>query len=146
MAIVDWIEQGSRIYLDANVIVYFIERRDRLQQMVADVLAAGAQAKCRFVTSEAGVAECLYEAFKIGSAELEDRYRRFFGDDTLLDVTPVDGGSLVRAARFGAEAKMKLLDALHVTSAIDADCRHLLTNDDGMTGKGRMDVVRLRML
>ncbi len=64
MAKTDWIKPRGLIYLDANVIVYFIERRDDLQKKVGDVLSAGAAAGSRFIVSEAGVAECFYGVFK----------------------------------------------------------------------------------
>lgn len=143
MARTDWVRPGGRIYLDANVIVYFIERQDRLQRSVAEVFAAGAHAGCRFVVNEAGVAECFHGVFRIGSADLEDRYRRFFADPMLIETSPVDGRLLLRAARLGAAEGLGLVDATHVVSALECGATHLLTNDRRMRSPVGIEIVQL---
>jgi predicted nucleic acid-binding protein len=142
----DWIQPGSLIYLDANVIVYFIERRDALQEKVADVLRDGVASGCRFVVSEAGVAECFFGVFKSGSSELLRAYEAFFREATLIELVNVDGPLLMRAARLGAGAGLKLLDAAHVVSAIEAGATHLLTNDQRLSQTQAVAIVQLAEL
>jgi predicted nucleic acid-binding protein len=138
-----WIAPGSLIYLDANVIVYFIEQRDALQAKVAEVLVAAVAVGCRFAVNEAGVAECFFGIFKTGSVELEQAYRAFFAEKALIDIREVNGPLLLRAARMGAEAGLKLIDATHVVSAIEAGATHLLTNDRAMVAWEGVGVVQL---
>lgn len=139
----DWIRPNSLIYLDANVIIYFIECHDELQAKVTDVLRAATAANCRFATNEAGLAECFYGAFKMNSAPLQAAYSAFFGEAALIELTPVDGPLLLRASKLGAGAGLKLLDASHVVSATEAGAAHLLTNDGTMTRGAGVEVVQL---
>ena len=146
MARTDWIQPESLIYLDANIIVYFIERRDALQEKVADVLRHGVASGCRFAVNEAGLAECFFGVFKSESRELQRAYEAFFRETTLIDLLGVDGPLLMRAARLGASAGLKLLDATHAVSAIEAGASHLLTNDGAMERTPGLAVVLLSEL
>lgn len=146
MARTDWIAPGGLIYLDANVVVYFIERRDAVQAKVADILRAAVAAGCRFAVSEAGVAECFYGVFKLESDVLEQAYAAFFEEAALISICVVDGPLLMRAARLGAREGLKLLDASHVVAALEAGASHLLTNDKAMGATAAIPVIQLSAL
>jgi len=143
VASTDWIVPGSTIYLDANIVVYFIERRDALQQGVIDILQAAVAAECRFVANEMVAAECLFGVFRSRRNWLIGAYETFFTESPLLMLTPIDGKLLLRAALVGATAGFALIDATHVVSAQDAGAAHLLTNDRRLRSHEGIKVVQL---
>lgn len=74
------IEGISKLYMDANCIIYFVERSDALQQKISDLLLYAAEHSIGIGCSEIGIAECLYEAFKLGNPALEATYHEIFYD------------------------------------------------------------------
>lgn len=123
------LQSASRIYLDTNVLIYFVERTDALQVKVAQLFDFAVSSSIQIYMSEVGVAECLYGAFKRKSAALEAKYNEIFYEIGLFELLPLDGARAVLAAKIGAEEGLKLVDALHFCAALEADCSIFMTND-----------------
>jgi predicted nucleic acid-binding protein len=81
------------------------------------------------VTSEIGVAECLFGAFRQGSRELEQGYERLFFHEDAFDIQPVNLEALIEAGRLGASQAMRLIDAVHFHAAATSKCEIFVTND-----------------
>ncbi len=139
----DTIAAASRIYLDANCIIYFVEQSDARQTAVAELIRFAMEHDRSMVCSEIGVAECLYGAFKTGNAGLEATYNEFFYDIALFELCPVDGERAKAAARLGAEKGLKLVDALHFLAAIELECDVFVTNDARFRSSHGVQVVQL---
>lgn len=137
---------ASRIYLDANCIIYFIERTDELQGKVAKVIQFAGENDRHLVCSEVGVAECLYGAFKAKSRELEAAYKEIFYDLGLFELCAVDGDRVKAAAKIGAEKGLKLVDALHFVAAMEMECEIFVTNDERFRSSHGVEVVQLKDL
>jgi predicted nucleic acid-binding protein len=122
----------SKLYVDANILIYFIEGNAEFQAMVARVFAEADARGAVLVTSEMSIAECLHGPFKRGDAPLVETYRAFFKDEELIALAPIVVPVLDLAAQVGADLGLKTVDAIHVASAMSAGCDALLTNDRGM--------------
>jgi predicted nucleic acid-binding protein len=137
------IAQARQLYLDANLIIYFFEREDDLQEKVALIFSQAVLAGTPIVVSEIGVAECLYGAFRLQSEALENKYREFFYDLPLIRVEPVDGEKLIAAAALGASKGLKLVDAVHFAAAVKTGCDVLVTNDRRFRSSHGVTIVQL---
>lgn len=73
-------------------------------------------------------------------------YLEIFQDIDIFSLVPVERDILERAARIGAEQKLKLIDAIHVTSAIETGCDVLVTNDKGIRSTPDLTLVQLTEL
>lgn len=137
---------ASRIYLDANCLIYFVERADGLQEKISTFIRNAVEGGRGLVCSEVGLAECLYGAFKAKSAELEAAYREIFFDIALFEICPLDGERAISAAKLGAEKSLKLVDAIHFLAALECGCEVFLTNDERIRSSHGVSVVRLKDL
>ena len=125
----DRYRQASRLYLDSNALIYFVERADESRAKIADAIAWAVTAGVPIVVSEVGVAECLHCAYKLESAALEARHLEIFDEIALFEIAPIDGKRLKDAARLGAKKGLKLVDAAHFLAAVENQCDVFITND-----------------
>jgi predicted nucleic acid-binding protein len=132
---------ASPVYVDANIVIYYVERDDDLQRRIRARLAACADQGVRMVMSEVGQAECMYGAWRLESPVLEDAYRRFFDEVRLIDLIPITSAGLLDAARLGAQKQLKLIDAVHFHAAVETGCGTYLTNDRRIRGSHGVEVV-----
>lgn len=146
MAMNEAIAAASRIYVDANCIIYFVERKDGLQTKIATLFSHAAETGKSLACSEIGIAECLHGAFKLRSGDLEAVYREIFHDIALFELCPLDGQRAMAAAKLGAEKSFRLVDALHFLAAIELGCEVLVTNDARIHSSHGLNVVHLRDL
>jgi predicted nucleic acid-binding protein len=142
----DAYQRASRLYVDSNVLIYFVERADTRQAKIADAIAWAVQAGVAIVVSEIGVAECLYGAYKLQSAALEARYLEIFDEIALFEIAPVDGERLKAAAKLGAQKGLKLVDALHFLAAVENQCNVFVTNDLRFRSSHGVEVVQVATL
>ena len=140
------IATASKIYLDANCIIYFIERTDETQSKISDLIRFATDKGLGLACSEIGIAECLYGAFKLKSEALASLYHEIFYQVGLLEIGPVDGERAIAAAQLGAEKSLKLVDALHFLSALEMRCDLFVTNDERIKSSHGMTVLRLQDL
>ena len=140
------IEAASKIYLDANCIIYFVERTDELQARIAQLISYAGEHEQGLACSEIGVAECFYGAFKIGNQALEATYNDIFYNIALFELCPLDGDRAKEAARLGADKSLKLVDATHFLAAIELQCDVFVTNDARIRSSHGVHVVQLKDL
>ena len=122
---------GKRVYCDANVFIYALEGYAAHANLLKALLQAMDSRELIVVTSELTVAEVLVKPLRDGDKTLEQKYRRFLTPSTALELWPLTRVILERAAEARAVSKMKLPDALHWTTALQACCDSFLTNDNG---------------
>lgn len=139
-----WLEQTTRLYLDSNILIYYVQGeadwQKRADALLTDALSRGIE----LVANEIVACECLYGAYRLGRAEVETAYRSLFFEAGIITVAPVDFRILDAAARTGAAKGLKLLDASHYCSAIDFGCESLVTNDAKFASDEILRVIQLR--
>ncbi len=119
------------LYLDSNVFVYAFEGgtgplRDSASLIVRRVFM-GESAGCTSVLSRA---EVLVHPLGKRQVELADRYRRLLTAAGPIDVRPVEPRIADLAAELRADySSLKLPDAIHIATAIQADCGAFITAD-----------------
>jgi predicted nucleic acid-binding protein len=137
------ISSASSIYLDANALIYFMERSDDFQEKVGGVIAHAVENNIPLFVSEIGIAECLYGTYKNGREPLTSQYQELFYEIALFQIIPTDGQKLIAAAKIGADKGLKLVDATHFLSAMEAGCDLFLTNDTRFRSSHGVEVVTL---
>ncbi|GGK39876.1 type II toxin-antitoxin system VapC family toxin [Salinarimonas ramus] len=117
---------GTTAYLDANILIAFVERRhERLLGIVARARAG----RISLVTSELTLAEVIVGPMRDGASELLSQYRELFSQPDLLDVAPVTRAVLERSGEIRAGDGVKLADAIHLATAEIAGCKVFLSSD-----------------
>ena len=137
------LEGASTLYLDANILIYFIEGAPDLRARVGSVLAQSDSRGIALATSNLTIAECLHGAWRRRDRALVNVYRGFFSTNDLVRLVGIDDEILAAAAEFAATCEIKLIDAIHVASAVSAGCEALLTNDRRLRAPATVRVLQL---
>jgi predicted nucleic acid-binding protein len=118
------------VCLDANCVVYLIEKNPVWGPRVIARLAAATAAGDTMAVSDLARAECLIGPLKNGDATLLADYQRFFSSAT-VSMLPLTAAVCERAAelRVASPVKITLADAIHLAAAIEQGCGLFLTND-----------------
>jgi uncharacterized protein len=116
------------IYLDSNIVIYFVECNPAWIAKVSARLAAASAASDTFAISDLTRMECLVGPLRAGNATVYADYMAFFARADVqvmsLTATVCDRAARIRALhRFGA------LDSLHLATAVENGCGRFLTND-----------------
>jgi predicted nucleic acid-binding protein len=125
----DEVAQGAAAYVDTNIFIYFIEKTPAIFERAAAAFAALADRKARILTNELTVAECLCFPARTGRTELIEVYDRLFGSESDVKLIPLSGSLARRAAMHGGALGLRLADAIHYYSALEAGCSVFLTSD-----------------
>ena len=137
---------AQRVYLDSNVFVYFLDRNPVYFPLVAPLLEAINSGDIIGVTGDAAVAEVMVRPYQTGDPTLVAGIKSFFGTAGFLAVRSHDAAAFDLAAQLRARHGMKFIDALHVATAISAECRFLITNDGDFRSQVAIEVISLRGL
>jgi len=136
--------QGQGIYIDANVFIYFLEKSPVYFPVVAELLSACAQHHVFAFTGDAAVAEVMAGIYRQDKPALTNQCKAFFGNPQLLSVVRHDEQVFDLAALLVAKQKFKLIDSLHLATALQHGCKALITNDAGMVSVEGLEVLHLQ--
>ena len=115
-------------YLDANVVIYFVEKTPVWGQKAAGRVARLRAAGHGVAVSDISRLECLVGPLAAGDAVRLADFDAFFRDPGVR-VFPVTAADCERAARIRAVHRFGALDALHLAAAAEHGCGLFLTND-----------------
>jgi predicted nucleic acid-binding protein len=135
---------GCRVYIDANIFVYFLDRHPTYFSLVAPIIQAMGDGSFLGLTGDAVVAEVMVGPYRSGDPALTADIKSFFQSAGALAVLRHGPEDFDLAAQLRGRHGMKFIDALHVATAARAGCRFLLTNDDGIRPFGAMEIVGIR--
>jgi len=117
-----------RLYLDANAIIYAVEGRADLRDLVLSWTDRAAQSRDGVVmTSRVSLSECFALPYRRRDQEAVAAMQTFFTGT--IELLSVDDALIDAAALLHREFSFKTLDAIHVASAIRAKADFLLTAD-----------------
>jgi len=116
------------IYLDTNILIQLFKTGYEDRKIILGLIAA-AKSKA-FVTSELTLAELLVSPLRNRDVQLTNLYENWTISNQVLEVVPVQRDILRHAAILRAEKRsLKLPDAIHLGTALEAGCDVFLTNE-----------------
>lgn len=136
--------RGRRVYLDANVLIYFLDGTPKRAVEAAAVLRAAADGAFRAVTGDAAVAQVMVGPYRNGDPLVIRAVREFFRQPRLLEVLSHSAPVFDDAAMLRATQEMPYIDALHIATAAAAGCDAIVTNDKRMKPALGVEVLPLR--
>jgi predicted nucleic acid-binding protein len=119
------------IFLDANVVIYFVERHPVWGAKAAARIAAARVEGDDFAVSDLIRMECQVGPLSSGDQALLVDYAKFFGLPEVKVLT-VTAAICDRAAAIRGRYRYKPLDSLHLAAAVEGGCGRFLTNDTGL--------------
>lgn len=121
--------KGKKVYLDANIFIYFLEGLPPFKEVVKKIFQAIENSEVHAVTSELSLAEVLVKPFSDKNDFLVREYGELLVSKTSFDVLPIRRNILIEAAKIRSKNGYKLPDAIHMTTALTEKCVFFLTND-----------------
>jgi len=137
------VEEAQKIYIDANIVIYFLEGENENQERATALFRYAAENEIPLMTSEITIAECLYGVYRSGRDALKEDYTQLFYGVAPFHFIPVERRIAERSAEVGAKLKLKLIDAIHFESALEVGCDVFVTNDKGIKSTDSLKVVQL---
>lgn len=140
---------GHRVYIDTNIFIFFLEQDQVFFPLVAPVIQACAQRSILGVTGELVMAEVMVHPYRRGDAALVAQFKSFFTRKNFLTIAAHEARFFDEAAMIAGQARLKLIDAIHYRTAVQAGCEFFLTHDhdfDGVASGRGVEVVRLDAL
>lgn len=117
-----------KVYLDAGVVISFVERRPVWGAMVTARVAQMRTNGDDLAASDLTRLECRVGPLRSGDANLLSQIEAFF-DDPVLSMQPLTSAVCDRAATIRANHRFKTPDALHLAAALELGCDLFLTHD-----------------
>ena len=111
---------------------------------MAELLSASAQHQVFAFTGDAAVAEVMVGIYRQDRPSLTAQCKSFFANPQLLSVVRHDAEVFELAALMVAKQRFKLIDALHMATAISHGCKALITNYEGMRSIDGLEVIHLQ--
>lgn len=134
---------GARVYIDANVFIYFLDGTPTLKNYAARVLSAARDGAFRAVAGDAVVAEVMAGVYRTGDQVLIRSVREFFAQPRLVEVVSHDARAFDDAAMLRGSLGLPFIDALHLATAASQGCSALITHDARMKSALGVDVLAL---
>jgi predicted nucleic acid-binding protein len=137
---------GQSVYIDTNVFIYFLDRSPTFLPVVAPFLRAVMDGRIIGYTGVAVIAETMVKPYKIGDVAIIGKFKDFFYQKDFLTILPHDPAIFDLASQISAKNSMKLIDSLHLATAVQGGCNYLITHDGGFKPMGGVEIVLLRNL
>ena len=137
---------GRRVYVDANVFIYFLDQSSPHALAATKILEAAASGDFSAATGQAAIAEVMVGPYRQGNPLVIRKVREFFDSSTWLDKIDHPAKAFDDAALLRATSGMPFVDALHVATASLSRCDVIVTQDARMKPGLGVDVVALAAL
>lgn len=123
------IPDGARVYIDANVFIYTVERHPTYYPLLRPLWQASQEGRVGVYSSELLVLEAMVLPLRNADVLLIADYEKALASSDLT-LLPVTREILLAAAKLRATvAGLRTPDAIHAATAMHAECTLLLTND-----------------
>ena len=132
----------QKIALDSNVLIYLIETRGPLADVVASIVDMIADGQVVGVLSAIGLVEILVGPARVGDARLFETTAEALRD-LPIRIIPLSGAIAEDAAWIRGASGVGLEDAVHLASARAAGATAFVTNDRKIRSIPNLDVIYL---
>jgi predicted nucleic acid-binding protein len=136
--------EGKRVYLDANIVIYILERPAGVERELASLIDAITRDAMTCITAELTITEVLAGAAKSQNPMAVATCIDFFENGDVVTLRETSREAFYKAGLLRAAHDLKTPDALHVASALDANCAFFLTNDRRLRAPDGLAIMQLR--
>ena len=137
---------GSRLYLDTNILIHFVEGHATHMDALRQLFAAIDDRAVTAVTSELTLAEVLVKPLELGRTDVAAVYETLLSDASPIQVAAIDRAVLKQSAAVRARDGGRLFDAVHVATAITTECHYFVTQDTRIRAPLSLPLLRIEEL
>ena len=136
--------ESKRVYIDTNILIYFFNKEQKYFPLVSRFLQHCASRKILGVVSELVVTEILVQPYRERNLDAIAHIKAFFAQKDFLHVSLHASGFIGESAMLAGERGMKLIDAMHLHTAISTRCDFFITHDGNFKSTSAMEVIQIR--
>lgn len=119
----------KKIALDTAPFIYFIEEHSEYISILTELFISNSKGKLPIVSSTITLLEVLVLPYKLGKADLAERYENILTGSDTISLIDVNKQISRIAAQLRAEYKLRTPDAIQIATAIYAKADCFITND-----------------
>lgn len=120
------------IYLDSNIVIFFIEQPKHWGPLATARLAAIHSQNDQIVVSDLTRLECRVMPMRLGNTQLLTEFDTWFASPGIF-IAPLPAPVFERATSIRAQHRLRLADALNLAAAVEAGCDLFLTSDAALS-------------
>jgi predicted nucleic acid-binding protein len=124
----------SRVFLDTNIFIYFIEDEGKLGRMAFELFEKLSKRRDEVLTSTLTLGEILTQPMRLGRHDLVSRYEEAL-NATGVRMLSFDRTAAREYARVRRDETIRAPDALQLSVAASSGCDLFVTNDKQLTTK-----------
>ena len=124
--------KGKKIALDTVVFIYALEGNDKFGKRAEQIFIAIEQGECKGFASDLVLAELMVKPLQEGKPEIAEEYASELPNFPNLTFLAPTRDIIITAAKLRSNSNLKLIDALHLATAINAGSQIFITNDTAM--------------
>jgi predicted nucleic acid-binding protein len=124
----------SRVFLDTNIFIYFIEDEGKLGRMAFELFEKLSKRRDEVLTSTLTLGEILTQPMRLGRHDLVSRYEEAL-NATGVRMLSFDRTAAREYARVRRDKTIRAPDALQLSVAASSGCDLFVTNDKQLTTK-----------
>lgn len=138
------IDPGNRIYFDSNIFIYAFENSPTFQRSAQAMFQRAADGQAQIFVSELVFPEILPKPLRDGKSEIAEQYLSFLQNTAGIELIPIDTAIVMLSVELRALYNLKTADALHVATAIRAECTSFISVDKALKRVKEIPVISLR--
>jgi predicted nucleic acid-binding protein len=135
--------QGKRVYLDANIVTYILERPAAYEAIMSEFMAGLVEHRFSCITAELTATEVLTGAAKAGDSAAVERCLEFFESGDIVELVRTKRIAFFQAGLLRAKSPVTTPDAIHLMTACNYGAHIFLTNDKRLRPMDDIDLVQL---
>jgi predicted nucleic acid-binding protein len=121
--------KGKKIALDTVVFIYALEGNKAFGKLAISLFEAIEKGGCRGFASDLVLAELMVKPLREGKPEIAEEYALELPNFPNLIFLAPTRDIIITAAKLRGNTNLKLIDALHLATAINVGCQIFITND-----------------
>jgi predicted nucleic acid-binding protein len=133
----------QRIYIETAPLIYYVEVNSTYIDRMDAIIDIIENTSISAISSVITLTEVLVHPLKLNNIKLEQQYRKLLTNNSDLQLATITSHIADLAANIRATYGLRTPDALHIATAIDAQCDVFLTNDKGIKRVNEITVLLL---
>lgn len=121
--------KGKKIGLDTVVFIYALEGNKKFGESTKQIFIAIEKGECRGFASDLVLAELMVKPLRDGKPKIAEEYALELPNFPNLAFIAPTRDIIINAAKLRSKTNLKLIDALHLATALNAGCQIFITND-----------------
>jgi predicted nucleic acid-binding protein len=135
--------KGHRVYFDTSVLIYFFDKNPFFFSSIVPFIVACDRGEFSGITGDAAVCELMVHPYRSKNPAEVSRGKSFFNRKNFITVVRHGVEIFDTASQLRGVGSLKMMDALHYSTAIHSGCQFFITRDSDFQSTGMQSSVEV---